>query len=227
MPSKGTLIADGSYTLHRGNTNTGTESWRLEKLAHGGLFFSSNAELARPKALKWNFTFEINQHWAPVRFTIHLDTEGKSIASEQHGDGALWRARVTAQGETPKDPSIAFSPKHEVYFPSPLFNAATLIRLNLPVGKSSDIETVVLNLLSLEPRAAKQNYACTAEEKVEVPAGNFSAWRYTLRTIREDGGAPTENNFWADRNGIVLRYTSASGDETTLARYRRIERREK
>jgi hypothetical protein len=76
-------------------------------------------------------------------------------------------------------------------------------------------------------RAAKQNYSCAAEEKVEVPAGKFSGWRYTVRTVREDGGTQAENSFWADRHGIVLRYASASGDEIRLARYRRIERREK
>ncbi len=227
MPAKGTLIADGAFTLHHGNTDTGVENWRLEKLAHGGLVFSSNAELARPKPLKWNYTFEINQHWAPVRFTIHLDLDGKSLASEQRADDAAWRVRVTPNGEEPKDSAVAFSNKHEVYFPSPLFNAVTLVRLNLLVGKSSDVETVVLNLFTLEPRPAKQNYACAAEEQVEVPAGKFSAWHYTVRTAREDGGAPTENSFWADRHGTVLRYASASGDEVKLARYRRIERREK
>lgn len=227
MPAKGTLIADGVYTHHHGNTDTGTENWRLEKLAHGGLVLSSNAELSRPKSLKWNFTFEINQHWAPVRFNAHLDSDGKTLASEQYADGAVWRVRVTSHGQEPKDSTLAFSGKHEVYFPSPLFNSVTLVRLNLLVGKAADVETVVLNLLTLEPRAAKQNYACAAEERVEVPAGKFSAWRYAVRTARDDGGAPTENSFWADRHGTVLRYASASGDEVKLSHYRRIERREK
>lgn len=227
MPAKGTLIADGTYTHHHGNSNTGTEHWRLEKLAHGGLTFSSEADLTRPKALKWNFTFEINQHWAPVRFNIHLEADGKSLASEQHADGAVWHIRLIPHGEQPKDSTIPFSGKHEVYFPSPFFNSVTLVRLNLLVGKSADVETVVLNLLTLDARAAKQNYACAAEEAVEIPAGKFSAWRYTVTTLREDGGAPTENSFWADRQGIVLRYASASGDEIKLARYRRIDRREK
>lgn len=227
MPAKGTLIAEGIYTLHHGNTSTGTENWRLEKLAHGGLVLSSNAELSRPKALKWNFTFEINQHWAPVRFTIHLESDGKLLASEERAEGANWQVRLTPHGEAPKDSTMPFSGKHEVYFPSPLFNSVTLVRLNLQVGKAADVETIVLNLLTLEPRAAKQNYTCAAEEQVEVPAGKFSAWRYTVQTARDDAGTPTENSFWADRHGTVLRYVSASGDEAKLARYRRIERREK
>lgn len=228
MPAKGTLIVDGMYTLHHGNANTGAESWRLEKLAHGGFILSSNAQLKRPRPLKWNFTFEINQHWAPVRFSVHLDADDKSLASEQRADGATWHGRVTPHGEQSKDSSVAFSSKHEVYFPSPLFNAATLVRLNLQVGQSRDVDVVVINLLTLEPRAAKQRYACAAEEKIQVPAGNFSAWRYTVQTVREDTGSPNppaENNFWADRHGIVLLYQSASGDEVKLARYRRIERR--
>ncbi len=228
MPAKGTLIADGMYTLHRGNASTGTENWRLEKLAHGGLVFTSRAELTRPKPIKWNFTFEISQHWSPVRFSIRLDADGKALASDQRVQGAQWSAHIETRQDKAKDSAMDFSNKHEVYFPSPLFNAVTLVRLNLQVGQSRDVDAVVINLLTLEPRAVRQTYACAAEEKIQVPAGNFSAWHYTVQTAHEDvssPSAPAENNFWADRHGIVLLYQSASGDEVKLARYRRIERR--
>lgn len=251
MPTKGTLIAEGVYTLHHGQTATGNETWQLSKLEHGGLVFTSRAELTRPKPLKWNFTFEISQHWSPVLFSIHLDTDGKALASDQRVQGAQWRAHIEARGrksspdqrvrvalsnqagddlreDQAKESTIDFSNKHEVYFPSPLFNAVTLVRLNLQVGQSRDVDAVVINLLTLEPRPVKHTYACAAEEKTLVPAGNFSSWRYTVQTAREgtsSPGAPAENNFWADRHGIVLLYQSSSGDEARLARYRRIERR--
>ncbi len=227
MPTKGTLIAEGAYTLQRGQAATGNETWQLSKLAHGGLVFTSRAELTRPKPIKWNFTFEISQHWSPVRFSIRLDADGKTIASDQRAQGAQWRAHIEAREGEAKDSTIDFGNK-QVYFPSPLFSAVTLVRLNLQVGQAREVDALVINLLTLEPRAVKQTYTCVAEEKIQVPAGNFSAWRYTVQTAREDASspsAPADNNFWADRHGIVLLYQSASGDEMKLARYRRIERR--
>jgi len=85
----------------------------------------------------------------------------------------------------------------------------------LQVGLSREIDVIAIDPTTFGPRAAKLTYACIAEEKMEVPAGKFTAWHYTAN----------EDHFWADRNGAVLLYQTPAGDMMKLARYRRIERR--
>ncbi len=225
MPIKGQLISEGAYTFHQGDETIGHETWQITRLARAGLLITSSAELARPNALKWNLNYDISQHYAPVQLSIHIDAEGKSIASEQHAADAQWIARTQTHGEEPVERAVAFSPKHEVDFPSALFNAVTLVRLNLQVGQSSSFNVVYIDTPTLEPQSVTQKYACIAEEKIVVPAGTFSAWHYTMHTEREGASAqPAENNFWADRHGIVLLYQAADGLTMKLARYKRIER---
>jgi hypothetical protein len=75
---------------------------------------------------------------------------------------------------------------------------------------------------TLIPRAVKQKYAAVAEEKISVPVGSFSAWRYEL-SYPDQAEAPT-HTFWADAHGIVLKY-DAGDEQTVLTHYRRVERR--
>lgn len=225
MPAKGQLIAEGTYTFHRGEVSSGRETWQLSKLAHGGLSFNSRAEMTLPQPSTRSFTFEITQRWAPVLLSIRVDADGKVVTSEQRAEGAQWRAHVEPRGEQARDHTLDFSTQHAVSFASPLFNAVTLVRLNLQVGQSCETDAVTIDLPTLEPRAVKQKYVCAAEEKTKVPAGSFSAWHYTMHTERTDAPAPEENHFWADRHGIVLLYQSADGAVMKLARYRRIEQR--
>jgi hypothetical protein len=221
MPAKGQLVAEGTYTIHHGDVSTGRETWQLSKLAHGGLLFNSRAERTLPKPSTCSFTFEITQRWSPVLFAIRFDADGKVVTSEQRAEGTQWRAHVEPRGEQARDHTLDFSAKHAVSFASPLSNAVTLVRLNLQVGRSHEVDVIVIDLPTLEPRADRQKYVCTAEEKIEVPAGSFSAWHYTTST----NSAQSENHFWADRHGIVLLCQTADGDVMKLARYRRIEPR--
>lgn len=244
MPTKGTLIAEGACTVHIGEESIGRETWQFSKLAHGGLLFTSRAERAQPQPATWNFTFEISQHWAPLLFSIRLDTAGKTTTSEQRAAGTQWLARVEPRGEPAHDWALDFSGKHEIGFLSPVFATITLVRLNLQVGQSRECDAVLIDGTTLEPRAVKQHYTCLGEEKVEVPAGKFSAWHYTVRTEpakvavptenvesptasgdTETATAPSETHFWADRYGVILLYQAADGSAIKLARYRRIGRR--
>ena len=214
-PNKGTVVTEGAYTYHHGDTLTGHEAWQLMKLAHGGLVFSSRVEMSAPQAATLNYTFQVTQHWAPVRLTARLDSEGKTLTTEQRVVGAQWQARVEPRGSDAQDLTLDFSPKHEISFVSPLIVTAALYRLNLQVGQSRKVDVIGIDPTAFIPSAAKQTFRCVAEEKTEVPAGKFSAWHYTAG----------ENHFWADRNGVVLLFQNAAGDATKLARYRRIERR--
>ncbi len=213
--NKGTLIAEGAYTYFHGDASTGHETWRLDKLAHGGLVFTSRVELTAPKTSTLNLVFEATQSWAPVSLSARLDAEGKSLTSEQRAAGAQWQAHIEPHGGTAQDLAVEFSPKHEIGFLSPAFLTATLFRLNLQVGQSREVDAVVIDPTTFAPRAAKLKYACATEERIDVPAGNFAAWHYTAN----------EDNFWADRSGVVLLYQTGAGGTMKLARYRRIERR--
>lgn len=214
-PNQGILVTEGAYTYHNGEASTGHEAWQLMKLAHGGLVFTSRVETTSPKVSTLNFTFEVTQHWAPVYFSARMDTEGKTLTSEQRAAGAQWQARLEPRGGDAQGLAVDFSAKHEVGFGSPVFLTPVLYRLNLQVGQAREVDAIAIDPATLAPHAVKQKYTCLAEEKIEVPAGQFSAWRYT------EG----ENQFWADRNGIVLLYQAATGDTIKLARYRRVERR--
>ncbi len=217
MPStnKGTVIAEGAYTYHYGESSTGHETWQLTKLAHGGLVFTSRIEMTSPQASTLSLTFEATQNWTPIHFSARLETEGKSLTSEQHAAGTQWLARIEPRGGHAQDLALDNSGKPELKFASPLFLTPTLFRLNLQVGQSRELDAIVIDEGTFAPRAAKLKYTCIAEEQVEVPAGKFAAWHYT----------ENESNFWADRNGVVLLYETATGDTSKLARYRRIERR--
>ncbi|MDE3091421.1 MAG: putative glycolipid-binding domain-containing protein [Chloroflexota bacterium] len=223
MPTtnKGTLVVEGAYTHHHGDTATGHETWQLHKLAHGGMVFTSRVEWTAPQVAALNFTFEISQHWAPVHFAARRDEDGKTLSTEQRAADAQWRAHIETRGETPTELALDFSGKHEIGFASPLHSAVTLVRLNLQVGKSQDADAIWIDPKTFTPRAAKSKYTCIGEEKIEVPAGKYSAWHYSVQS----DGAEALDHLWADRNGVVLLYQSALGDAAKLARYRRIERR--
>jgi hypothetical protein len=213
--NKGALVTEGAYTYEHGNMSTGHESWQLSKQAHGGLVFSSRIEMTAPHAETLSFSLEISQHWAPVQFSARLDAEGKTLTTEQRLVEGQWQARIVPHGEEAQAVTLDFSARHEIGFISPVVLTPTLYRSNLQVGKSLDVDTVTIDSDTLVPHAAKQSYTCIAEEKITVPAGQYAAWHYSQG----------ENQFWADRNGVVLLYQSATGDAIKLARYRRIERR--
>jgi hypothetical protein len=213
--NKGTVIAEGAYTYQHGDKLTGHESWQLSKQAHGGLVYSSRIELAEPRVETLSFSLEISQHWAPVQFAARIDKEGNTLTTEQRAIEGQWQARIEPHGGNSQEIALDFSAKHEISFFSPVVLTPILYRSNLQVGKSLELDTVTIDPATLVPHAAKQTYTCAAEEKITVPAGHFAAWHYTQG----------ENQFWADRNGVVLLYQSAAGDAMKLARYRRIERR--
>jgi hypothetical protein len=213
--NKGTVIVEGAYTYEHADKSTGHESWQLSKQAHGGLVYSSRIEMTAPRAETLSFSLEISQHWAPVQFTARLDADGKTLTTEQHAVEGQWQARIELFGGEAQEVALEFSAKHEISFFSPVVLTPTLYRSNLQVGKSLEIDTVTIDHATFVPNSAKHAYVCVAEEKIQVPAGQYAAWRY----------AQGENQFWADRNGVVLMYQSANGDVMKLARYRRIERR--
>ena len=219
MPAKGQLVAEGAYTHHHGDATTGHSTWQFSKLAHGGLLLDSRTTFTDPPT-EYHFTYQVTQHWSPTLVTLRVEAGGKTVTSEQRAAGAQWRAHIEPRGEVARESAVDFTPKHEVSFASPLFTTVTLVRLNLQIGQSREVDAVRIDPQTLEPRAVKQTYTCVAEEKIAVPAGGFSARRYTLTT---DGGAD-EDSFWVDRHGIVLLYQSANGDATKLTHYRRIER---
>ncbi len=221
MPTKGQLVAEGTYVTTRGDETTQRETWQLSQIAHGVLLFASRAERTQPQALNWNLTYEITPNWDPVSLAVRVDSDGESITGDQRAEGNQYTAHIEPHGRPARDLALEFGAQHQLAFPSPVFTAVALVRLNLQVGQFRDVNGVEVVLPSLEPRPAKAHYECTAEEKVSVPAGEFSAWHYTRR-VQDDGPA---TDYWADRHGIILLVRTPDGAETRLARYRRIERR--
>ena len=213
--NKGTVMAEGAYTYEHGDASAARESWQLSKQAHGGLVFASRIEMTAPQAEVLSFSLEISQHWAPVQFSARIDAEGKTLTTEQRAVEGQWQARIEPHGGETQEVALEFSAKHEIGFLSPVVLTPTLYRSNLQVGQSLELDTITIDPATLVPHAAKQTYTCVAEEKITVPAGQFAAWHYTQG----------ENQFWADRNGVVLLYQTSAGDAMKLARYRRIERR--
>jgi hypothetical protein len=215
LTNKGTVIVDGAYLYAHDDKSTGRESWQLSKQAHGGLIFSSRVEITSPESEELSFSLEISQNWAPIRFTGRIDADGKTLTTEQHAVEGQWKARIERHGGDTQEVTLDFSAKHEISFFSPVVLTSTLYRSNLQVGKSLEIDTVTIDQATFVPHTEKQSYTCVAEEKITVPARQYAAWHYTRG----------QDQFWADRNGVVLMYQSTSGGAMKLARYRRIERR--
>ncbi len=213
--NKGTVVVEGAYTYEHADRPSGHESWQLSKQAHGGLVYASRIEMTAPRAETLSFSLEISQNWAPVQFIARIDVDGKTLTTQQHAVEGQWQARIGLHGGEAQEVALDFSAKHEIGFVSPVVLTPTLYRSNLQVGKSLEIDTIKIDHATFVPNPAKETYTCIAEEKIKVPAGQYAAWRY----------AQGENQFWADRSGVVLLHQSASGDAIKLVRYRRIERR--
>ncbi|MCL4394632.1 MAG: hypothetical protein M1482_07490 [Chloroflexi bacterium] len=222
MPgAKGTLIAEGAYSYESSESATGHESWSLEKLGHGGLVITTHGERNVPSA-RFQFTFELTQNWVPVQFSARIDSGDRTLITGQRVVDARWLARVESPGQEPVEAALDFTPKHEISYPSPVFEMAALYRLNLQVGQSSpEIDAIAIDGSTLVARTAKRQVSCVAEEKIEVPAGEFVAWRYSIKTA----DSQAQDEFWADRNGIVLLFKGADGHVAKLLRRRRVERR--
>ncbi len=221
MPIKGTLLVEGTYTVQYGDAVSGYEMWKLSKLAHGGMLFTTQREVTQPQPAIWSMTFEITQHWAPTRLSLRVDVEGRTLISEQSGTETQWLARVETRGKPPREYALDSDSSREIVCASPVLGTVTLMRLGLQVGQSREVNAIVIDPLTLEPRALKQTWLCVGDEKIEIAAGKFSAWLYTIRTA----DTAVEDRLWADRQGVVLRYEAAQGEGTRLTRYRRIERR--
>lgn len=227
MPTRGQTVAEGAYTTLRNDETVGHETWLLSKMAHSGLLFTSHEEETGSQPMSWNLSYQLTQHWVPTNLTVRTEKANQTLSSEQQIEGARYVARIESHGAEPREVTLEWNGKSQVDFPSPIFAAVTLIRLNLQVGQSQTVDAVLVTPQSLEPRRAKQVYTCVAEEKVEVPAGAFSAWHYTVRT-GDEANAPAEGpevHFWADRHGIVLLQQEQDGREVKLTRYRRTDRR--
>ncbi len=241
MPTRGQPLAEGTYTVTRDDTQVGRETWQLTKKAHGGLLFSSTAERTQAQPIHWDLTYEVTQHWTPEALSIHFRSDGQEQASEQHFEGTRYIAMTRPAGSPEADQVVRIlelNARQPVEFPSPIFTAVTLVRLNLQVGQTQPIDAVEVTAPTLEPRMRKLVYTCLNEEKIQVPAGSFSAWHYVRKESNDEGkteGAPAsdteaqpvsiETHFWADRHGIVLLEQRPDGDVVRLARYRRTERR--
>ncbi len=219
--AKGKLLAEGTNQWLNDGKGIGRENWQIAQLGHGGILITSLAEFTSPEEYSWNVVYEVDRSWSPVTLSIRLEEHGHAVTSTQRAEGERWTARVDNAGQA-TDYQLPFSPQHEVDFRSPLFNTITLLRARLPVGSSRDLEVVFVEPESLIPVYDKQRYECLAEDKVEVPAGNFPSVKY--RMTHPDKENSRTNEFWADRQGIILRYVS-DGDEIRLMRYRRNERR--
>lgn len=220
MPTKGQPIAEGTYTTSRGPETIRHETWQLARMAHGAVL-TSKAEILQPQPMTWSFDYTVTQNWVPAQFSIHLTVDGKTIASDQRIQAAQYVARTKPAGQESNDQTVDFDSKSQLDYDSPLFTVVTLFRLNLQVGQTAEVDAVRIAIPELEPRRVKLKYVCVAEESIEIPAGKFSAWHYTVGT----DGESAESHFWADRNGIVLQYRYGNGDETKITRYRRIDRR--
>ncbi len=224
--AKGKLIAEGTNQFFTNGANTGHEQWQISQLGHGGILLTSRAEFTAPHPVApgkqtWNFTYEVDRSWSPVSLSIRLEREGQMLTTTQRAEADRWVAQVESAGET-KNYELPFSNQHEVDFGSSLFNTVTLLRTRLPVGSSRELDVIFVMPDSLIPNPDRQLYECLAEEKTQVPAGNFSALKYRMTHPGKENARV--NEFWADRSGIVVLYKS-QGDEIQLTHYRRNERR--
>ncbi len=219
--ARGQLVAEGTYEYFSAGASAGQETWQISQLGRGGIVISSRAEFSAPEAYIVNLDFELTRAWSPRSLTIRLEQNGEVLNSTQRIAGNKWLAQV--EGARVANYELPFSNQHEVDVRrSALTVMVTLVRTTLPFGQTRELDVIFVRVPSLEAITERQSYEALAEEKIEVPAGEFSALKYHMTRIGVENAVA--NQFWADHHGVPLLYRG--GDlEMKLTHYRRHEAR--
>ncbi len=212
--ARGVLVAEGTYHYLEGENDLGRETWQLSRLGHGGHVFDVRTDFLRPHAQSWVVTYELSAKWAPRGVTLRSEHDHQIMRAEHRAQGKQWRARVNSPAGA-QDFALDFSPKHEVVFVSPIFASVVLVRLALNTGQSREVDGIAIQSGSLAPLAEKQMWFCVAEEKAQVPAGSFDAYKFEIKNPAGNSVA----QLWSDSRGIVLRVLTADQREIRLTNY--------
>ena len=158
----------GRYTVMDGEGNrVGTEEFRCAPGPMGWRYFS-DIETSVPKPHREIVDLAVDASWRPVR--TRIDTGPHEILLMVEG-GHLAGFRDRRPIELPWGPEI------QLGYLSPAFNAVTATWLS----STAEVEVVLLEAFTCEPRMERQRYELLGEEEVATPAGRFAArrWRYT------------------------------------------------
>ncbi|HEY6042858.1 MAG TPA: hypothetical protein VIX58_12070 [Anaerolineae bacterium] len=212
--ARGVLIAEGVYHYIIGTNETAREAWTLSRLGHGGNVFDTRIDSVKPTKQSWVVTYELTSKWLQRGVTIRVDQDHQVMRTEQTARAKKWSAHVESPAGA-QDFTLDFSPSHQVWFASPIFASVVLVRIAPAEGNSSELETIVIQPGSLAPTIEKQTWSARGEDKVQVPAGEFSALKFEM------SNASGTTQIWSDSHGTILRLAAPDGSQVQLASYLR------
>ena len=112
----------------------------------------------------------VDRNWRVAR--VHIDTGEHDILLEPRGD-TLAGYRDRREIEIPYGPEM-----HLDYF-TPATNAITCRRLE----RTTEIDVVFLEAVTLEPTVVRQRYESLGDEPVTTSVGTFDATRWTFTSL--------------------------------------------
>lgn len=216
--ARGELIAEGAYLYAIREEEIGREAWTLSRLGHGGNVFDTRIDYVRPNKQSWVVTYELSSKWLPRGVTIRVDQDHQVMRAEQTAQAKKWSAHVESPAGA-QDFSLDYSTGNPVWFTSPIFASVMLVRGVFTNDASSELDTIVIQAGSLAPTIEKQRWTGLGDEKIQVPAGEFSALKFEM------SNASGTTRLWSDVHGTILRLEAPDHVHIQLANYHRHDRR--
>lgn len=193
----------GAWDLFSGADLVGRETWRLGRAGGARQYHATIARTA-PVEHTQTLRLDLTGDHLPAALAIHVDLPGGSETVAGEFAPGRWTFRIRRTGVEVVH-EVEADPASHLDYLSPVFNTATLLRLDLDVGEEDDIVAVYLEPVgpaSFTPRLVRQRYERLSDGAITVVAGTFAAERYRYTNL-ETGWT---GEIAADEFGTVLRY---------------------
>lgn len=231
-------VAHGVYRILHNRKVVGEELWGIFGLRKGGYRLMAEIDQKWPVDNQQRVQLDVDAAWQTQTLWAQIDAQGKRRVAHYtpaaNGievnvvEGALRYADAGRNADQPFQLAPAAKPKTvlntlmpvngEVFldFGSTLLNFAHLRRISLSLGKTVDIQTIVLMQPALEPMPLVQVYTYQRDEQITSQTEPYvNTRRYTIeeRDGLSEAGAPV-TTLWVDEHGVAIRQDVLLGRDT-------------
>jgi hypothetical protein len=178
----------GRYRVLDHGTPMGTEDFRCAPGPMGWRYFSqlTTEDPDRPSA---TIDIVVDAAWRPVRARIETGAHAILITAHPGEPSRLTGVRDRVPIEIAWDPAMALG------YASPGFDAVLLSRRD----GAGEIDIVVLDPQTLEPRVERHRWEPASDDTVDTPVGRFAARRWH----GEDASGGVARNVWCAGDVVV------------------------
>lgn len=178
------------------------ERWQVTTLLDGALQFDNEtvrvAPFDEPRSDSVTLTLEPDLRLRELSIHGLRGTRESRICLNQDRSQAsvCWRFK----GEV-KEKQIAWREDIEIDYFSPLFNMATILRLQLQPGQSKAFDCLYLDPVTFQPTWMKQIYSHQGRAQRQTRFGNDLLWHYSMDF---GGDGQHISQFWCDDDGVLI-----------------------